>query len=89
MTLPKTGYSSSGIIRPGGKAAEITPSDVADLQEFSRAIYVGTTGDIKVEMGEDDSVVTFKDVQGGSLLPITVQKVFATGTTATNIVALF
>tara|TARA_R110001592_G_scaffold100828_2_gene285813 strand:+ start:668 stop:1138 length:471 start_codon:yes stop_codon:yes gene_type:complete len=51
-------------------------------------LYVGVAGDVKVKMAGGNDVV-FKTVAAGSFLPINVIQVFATGTTATDIVALW
>lgn len=51
------------------------------------ALYVGTTGSVKVKMG-DGNDQTFVAVPAGTLLPIKVTKVYSTGTTASNIIAL-
>ena len=60
----------------------------ADQPHSCRAVYVGTTGDLKVTMSQGGTVV-FHGVVAGSMLPIQCNQVHATGTTATNIVALF
>ncbi len=52
------------------------------------ALYVGVTGDVKVKMASGKDVV-FTAVPAGSFMPTNVLQVFATGTTATNIVALW
>lgn len=69
------------------KAGAIIPSEDNDLATATRSIYVGTSGDIKVEMISGD-IVTFKNAVSGSVLPIRVKKVFAADTTATDLVAL-
>lgn len=51
-------------------------------------LYVGTGGNIKVTTSGND-IVTFVNVQDGTFFPINVIKVFETGTTATNIIALW
>ena len=51
-------------------------------------LYVGVAGDVKVKMAGGNDVV-FKTVAAGSFLPINVIQVFETGTTATDIVALW
>jgi len=68
---------------PPSNAASITPSDTADLAFVSRAIYVGTPGDVHVltHGGQD---VTFKGVSGTKVLR--VRRIFATGTTAADII---
>jgi len=51
-------------------------------------LYVGGAGDVKVKMAGGNDVV-FAGATAGSFLPINVLQVFATDTTATNIVALW
>lgn len=51
-------------------------------------LYVGVAGDVKVTTAGGDDI-TFTGVLAGSFIPVQVLKVFATGTTATNIVALW
>jgi hypothetical protein len=51
-------------------------------------LYVGTGGDLKVELF-GGSVVTLTNVNDGQFIPVQVVKVFSTGTTADNIVALW
>lgn len=51
-------------------------------------LYIGTGGTLKVLTSGNDTV-TFVNVQDGTFFPINIVKVFATGTTATNIIALW
>lgn len=51
-------------------------------------LYVGTGGDLRVEVFGGD-VVTFANVNDGQFIPVQVVKVYSTGTTADNIVALW
>jgi len=51
-------------------------------------LYVGTGGDLKLELF-GGSVVTFANVNDGQFIPVQVVKVFSTGTTADDIVALW
>ena len=51
-------------------------------------LYVGVAGDVKVTTAGGDDV-TFTGILAGSFIPVQVLKVFSTGTTATNIVALW
>ena len=66
-------------------ASAVTTSDTAP-NVFSR-IYIGGAGNVKVTT-ENGDAVTFTAVPVGTVLPIRVQLVWATGTTATNIVGL-
>lgn len=73
-------------------ARPITPDNDNDLQEPCSKIFVGTAGDLKVAFVKDDpdtEAVTLKNVAAGTVLEISVKRVFATGTTATNLVALY
>lgn len=73
---------------PAEGAAAVTPSDSASLSGVTRFIYVGSAGNVAVTMS-DGSNVTFNNVPAGAVLNLRVSKVKSTGTTASNIVALF
>lgn len=75
-------------VSPVTNAVAVTPHNTNELSYVSRALYVGTGGDIAVTM-QDSGSVTFVDVPTGTLLPIRVKIVKATGTTASDIVALW
>jgi hypothetical protein len=68
-------------------AVAITPSNTTVLRP-TRGIYVGTGGNIAVQMALGNTV-TLVGVLGGSILPIQVVKVLSTNTTASNMVALY
>lgn len=72
------------ITAPPSNASPVVPDDNTDLPFVSRALYIGGTGDLRVltHGGQD---VTYTGVSGTKV--IRVQRVFATGTTATNIVS--
>lgn len=78
---------SSGLESPGYSAAEVAPSDAADLTTTSRALYVGFAGDLRITMASGDTV-TFANLAPG-LLPVRAARVHATGTTASGIVAIW
>lgn len=73
---------------PAQNAAAVTPHDSTNLARATRALYVGGAGDVSVEMEGAGSDIVFDSVAAGTILPICVVRVNATGTTATNIVAL-
>lgn len=91
MAISDNNVSASGEQTPGLHAEAITPADATDLTAVTRGVYVGVTGDVTVVMmgTEGDSSVTFTAVPAGSVLPIRVREISATGTTATDIVALW
>jgi hypothetical protein len=66
-------------------AAAITPSDTA--AQTYRAIYVGGAGNVAVQT-TGGNTVTFTAPPVGTILPIEVQKVMATNTTATLLIGL-
>jgi len=73
---------------PATNAVVVTPSDSTDLTNVSRALYVGTTGNIKVTM-QDSGTVLFTAVPAGAVLPIRVTRVWSTTTTASTIICLW
>lgn len=73
---------------PAADCFSITPADNVDLTTFTKALYVGTGGDVVVRAINSDSYVTFKNVIGGSILDIRVKSINATGTTALDLVGL-
>lgn len=77
----------AGISAPARSAFAVTPSDTEDLAEVSRALHIGVAGDIAVIMADDTTPIVLKDVGGD--VAYMVKRVLATGTTATDIVALY
>ena len=73
---------------PAPSAIAVTTSDSADLAAFTRGIYVGVGGDVKVTM-VCGQVVTFKNLAGGMVHPICAVRIWSTGTTATDIVGVY
>lgn len=67
----------------------VTPNDTTALTGgATKGIYIGGAGDIRVDMANGDNI-TFKSMSVGMIHPISVTKVYVTGTTATNIVAVY
>lgn len=63
-------------------------NDVTIVPAYCRGLYVGTTGNVSVIMS-NNTTATFVAVQAGTVLPIRVKQVTASGTTATSIIALY
>ena len=85
------GMNGLGVEYPN--AAAITPADDADMEYACRAIYVGgddggTAGNIALVTVNGDEV-TFKLVPVGKTLRVRAARVKATGTTATDLIALW
>lgn len=75
--------------RTAANAVAVTPSNSVNLAYGCRALYVGTTGDVAVVFPGQASAVVFASVAAGSILPVQAARVNSTGTTASNILALF
>jgi hypothetical protein len=73
---------------PSRSGVVVVPSDVTTLPYLTQRLFVGGAGNLVVTMA-DGNDVTFTGLLAGAILEIAVTKVKATGTTATNMVALF
>ena len=88
MTQDTFAKHSRSLTAPPEEAAAIAPDDAADLAFATRALYVGTGGDVRLRMlggGE----VALTNLASGSLIPIRAIKVFATGTNANGLIGLW
>lgn len=81
-------YTSADATVSARSATAVVPSDTVVAEAPTRALYVGGPGNIKVDM-VSGGTVTFYNAAAGSLLPIQVVRIYATGTTATNVLALY
>jgi len=73
---------------PVTSAEIVTPSDSTDLNQITRALYVGVGGELSVVM-LSGAVITLSNVAPGVLYPLRVQRVMATGTTASALIGLY
>lgn len=65
----------------------VTPDDMTELSEVTRAIYVGVGGALSVVL-LSGAAVTLQGVVAGTLLPLRVRQVRASGTSASAIVGV-
>ncbi len=81
-------YEGDGddLLSPASEAAAVTPSDTVALPVASKRLWVGGAGNVKV-LTTGGSTVTYTAVPAGTYLQVRAAQVFATGTTATNIIA--
>ena len=73
---------------PATSGAAVTPNDSVDLPATTRALWIGGAGDVKVTL-QAGVALTLSAVPAGSMLPLQVTRVWATGTSATLITALW
>lgn len=90
MAAPSSGIATTGPITGTQYVVEITPTDVTTtlLSPIPMNVYVGTGGTVRAVFPDGD-IVDFVNVADGSILPIRPVRISATGTTASNMVALF
>ena len=77
----------AGRTDPAGDAFGIAPNDSSDLPQRVRAIYCGSDGDISLVTPLGNEVV-FVGVKVGTILPVSADRIKATGTTAMDLVGL-
>lgn len=73
---------------PASNCFAITPSDSTQLALVTKALYIGTGGDVTLRSVQSGADVVFRNVATGSVLDVRASYVRATGTTAANIVGL-
>ena len=54
-----------------------------------RCLFVGNTGNLKVDTAGGNTGITFVNVQNGAYVNVRAIKVYASGTTCNNVVALW
>jgi hypothetical protein len=79
-------YADQGA--PARKWKVVTPSDTVDLPSGCRGLWVGTAGTLSI-VDAEGSTVSLTIPEAGRLLPLGPVRVNSTGTSATEIVALY
>lgn len=80
-------YRTADSTASARRAASVTLSD-STVIENTRALYIGTAGNLKVTLVEGGDV-TFVGLGSGTVLPVQAVKVWSTGSTASNVLALY
>lgn len=73
---------------PARRAVAVTPGDASDLSPWAKALYLGQGGDLKLIPAGGSDPVTLKNHPAG-YVAVQARRIFATGTTAAHIVALY
>jgi hypothetical protein len=76
------------VTSPARGGFAITPSDSTDLTAETRAIYVGSAGDL-VAVLSLGSELSFVGLAGGTVLPVRARRIKATGTSAGYLLGLY
>jgi hypothetical protein len=87
MAGSTTAYRNADATVSSYDARAVTTSDTTNIAP-TRGLYIGGAGNVVVDMAYG-TTITFVAVQGGTILPIQVTRIYATGTSATSIVALY
>lgn len=88
MTHDPFASAADSPLAPAEHCFEIIPADNSDLEVATKAVYVGTGGDLTVRTVRGAAEVTFRNVPSGAILDIRLAAVRAAGTTASDIVGL-
>ncbi|MEM7780757.1 MAG: hypothetical protein AAF697_10235 [Pseudomonadota bacterium] len=88
--MPQDSFSntSDSLIASSRDCFSIIPSDTAEITKVTKAIYVGTGGNLVLRLIDSELDVTFANVPSGTILDVRAAFVRATSTTASDIVGL-
>ena len=88
--MPQDPFSatSDSLIAPARTAFPLAPSDGDDLPYATKAVYIGTGGDLVIRAIGSDQDVTLRNVATGTVLAIRIKAVRLNGTTAADLVGL-
>lgn len=74
---------------PAASLVDVIPNDSTDLVTIpTRGVYIGGGGNIAV-VTQHGETITLIGVVAGAIYPFQINRIKATGTTATNIVACY
>ena len=80
--------AADSVTAPSEFCFVVDPADGAELPQATKAIYVGSGGDVTVLPVRNSQPVTFRNVVSGMVLDVRARSILATGTTASDIVGL-
>ena len=76
-----------GLSSPAGHLENISPNDSTDLTKATRGISIGGAGALKITtVGGETITIPSGAIAVGVVHPIRAERVFSTGTGATNII---
>lgn len=81
-------HTAASVTAPAETCFAIAPDDAAELPVATKAIFIGTGGDVTLRLVADEEDVAFRNLASGSILDVRVRAIRASGTTASDIVGL-
>ncbi len=78
---------TTSLTSPAVAGETIVPNDTADLAFCTRGLYVGATGTVVAVLISGDEIV-LNEAQAGSIYPLRIRRVKATGTNAAGLIGL-
>ena len=88
MTTDLFSSAADSPIAPAERCFSVTPSDTEALPFATKALFVGTGGDVTLRSVNGAEDVTFRNLPDAAVIDVRVSAVRATGTSAADIVAL-
>ena len=73
---------------PAKNAFHITPSDSANLTIATRSLYIGGAGTVKFDTVGGETI-TITGALAGTILPVRINKVYSSNTSATGLVGFY
>lgn len=85
----ETGKDATPSLAFGEIGRAITPDDTNDIVPYPRSVYVGVAGNVRFLPAKNvDGAYLTLPFAAGAIIPWKVRRVYATGTTATNLAAI-
>lgn len=84
MAINEFASVAVGRSSPATHAALVTPSNSTDLATVARGVKLGVAGNLKYTTEAGDTIVDV-GLAAGVIHPICISRIWATGTTATDI----
>lgn len=80
--------SSDSVSSPARSVRAIEPG-TDPLTEIPKALYVGTGGDVELRAVDDEVPAILRNVPSGTVLPVRVAQLYASGTDAADLAGLY
>lgn len=82
-------FAADQISAPATRAVAVVPHDSNALVDIPKALFVGTGGTIVLRGVGGGADTTWRNLASGAVVPVRAEFVRATGTTASDLLALY